>query len=89
MDEREPDIIWRGPVPVYEQVAAILRRRIQTGKLGPHERLPSESDIVGIFGVSRGSARHAIRVLRDEGWVYTRPQLGSFVVPSDQRPTES
>jgi GntR family transcriptional regulator len=89
MDEHEPDIIRRGPVPVYQQVAAILRRRIQSGKLGPHERLPSESDIVGTFGVSRGSARHAIQVLREEGWIYTRPQMGSFALPREDWPQPS
>lgn len=88
-NEAEPDISWGGPVPVYEQVAAILRRRIQAGKPGPHERLPSESDIVGAFGVSRGTARHAIRLLRDEGWAYTRPQLGTFALPREDWPQPS
>jgi len=77
--EDESEIVWRGPVPVYIQVAAILRRRIQKGQLGPDDRLPSESELIEQFGVGRKTARSAVKVLRDEGLVYTISQRGSYV----------
>jgi GntR family transcriptional regulator len=77
--EDESEIVWRGPVPVYIQVAAILRRRIQKGQLGPDDRLPSESELIEQFGVGRKTARSAVKVLRDEGLVYTVSQRGSYV----------
>jgi len=79
--EDESEIVWRGPVPVYIQVAAILRRRIQKGQLGPDDRLPSESELIEQFGVGRKTARSAVKVLRDEGLVYTISQRGSYVAP--------
>ena len=39
-EEREPPIRWGAPMPVYMQVADILRRRILTGRLAPDDRLP-------------------------------------------------
>jgi GntR family transcriptional regulator len=75
----EPLIVWRGPVPVYVQVADILRRRIQRGQLGPDDRLPSETELIEMYGVGRKTARSAIKVLRDEGLVYTVSQRGTFV----------
>jgi GntR family transcriptional regulator len=68
-----------GPVPIYRQIAGILRRRIETGELETDDRLPSESDLVGTYGVSRVTARRAVDLLRSEGLVYTVPQRGTFV----------
>ena len=65
---------------VYIQVAAILRRRIQKGQLGPDDRLPSESELIEQFGVGRKTARSAVKVLRDEGLVYTISQRGTYVL---------
>ncbi len=57
------------PEPVYLQLAAILRGQIERGELVPRQPLPSESYLTGHYGVSRGTARRAVQVLRDEGLV--------------------
>jgi len=67
------------PEPVYLQLAAILRGQIERGELVPRQPLPSESYLVGHYGVSRGTARRAVEVLRDEGRVVTVPQRGTYV----------
>jgi GntR family transcriptional regulator len=67
------------PEPVYLQLAAILRGQIERGELVPRQPLPSESYLVGHYGVSRGTARRAVEVLRDEGRVVTIPQRGTYV----------
>jgi DNA-binding GntR family transcriptional regulator len=77
MQDRE--IVHGGPVPVYQQVASILRELITSGELTRDQALPSESYLVQQYGISRASARHAVAVLRDEGLVYTIPQRGTFV----------
>jgi GntR family transcriptional regulator len=77
MQDRE--IIHGGPVPVYQQIASILRELITSGELIKDQALPSESYLVQEYGISRASARHAVAVLRDEGLVYTVPQRGTFV----------
>ena len=82
-----PEINRRGAVPPHQQIAAWLRTRIEAGEFRPNEDpLPSEKDLVGLFGVARDTARRAFQVLRDEGLVVTIPHRGTYVVPEDQRP---
>jgi GntR family transcriptional regulator len=69
----------RDPTPLYVQLAALLREEISSGRLGPHDPLPSESYLEQEHEVSRQTVRKAVAVLRDEGLVYTLPQRGSFV----------
>jgi DNA-binding GntR family transcriptional regulator len=58
-----------------------IRARIEAGEFRPGEDpLPSEKDIVQLFGVARDTARRAVQVLRDEGLVVTVPQRGTYVV---------
>ena len=68
-----------GPLPPYRQIAAILRRRIESGQYPPDTRVPTESELVDAFEVARTTARRAIAVLREEGLIYTVPQRGSYV----------
>jgi DNA-binding GntR family transcriptional regulator len=82
-----PEINRRGAVPPHRQIAAWLRTRIQAGEFRPDEDpLPSEKDLVDLFGVARDTARRAVQVLRDEGIVVTIPHRGTYVVPKDERP---
>jgi GntR family transcriptional regulator len=67
------------PVPRYRQIAAIIRRRIESGELQPERPIPSEAQIMEEFGVARATARHAAELLRDEGLVVKVPGLGTFV----------
>jgi GntR family transcriptional regulator len=67
--------------PVYVQVANILRDRITSGQLQRDTPLPSETQILQEFGVARGTARKAIKILRDEGLVVTVKGRGSYVRP--------
>ena len=67
------------PLPPYRQIAAILRRRIESGQYPPDTRIPTESELVDAFEVARTTARRAIAVLREEGLIYTVPQRGSYV----------
>jgi GntR family transcriptional regulator len=67
------------PEPVYVQLADILRGQIERGELVPRQPLPSETYLVQRYGVSRGTARRSVAVLREEGLVRTIPQRGSYV----------
>ena len=71
----------RGAEPPHRQIAAWLRARIEAGEFLPGEDpLPSEKDLVQLFGVARDTPRRAVQVLRDEGLVVTVPQRGTYVV---------
>jgi DNA-binding GntR family transcriptional regulator len=70
-----------GPKPVYVQLAEILEWRIEHGRLLPDRPVPSETALRQEFGVARGTARNAIRVLRERGLVTTIQGKGTFVRP--------
>ncbi|MFG3202924.1 winged helix-turn-helix domain-containing protein [Streptomyces sp. NPDC048192] len=50
-----------------QEIADALRRRIRTGELRPGERLPTQAELAGEFGVERGAVRQALRALQEEG----------------------
>jgi DNA-binding GntR family transcriptional regulator len=63
------------------QVADEIQRRIAEGELQRGQRVPSETQIVDEFGVSRITARGAIAKLREQGLIHTVQGKGSFVGP--------
>ncbi|MFC9687772.1 GntR family transcriptional regulator [Kribbella sp. NPDC056951] len=74
------------PRPPYIKVANALRAAILTGKLKPAERLPSGAELAKQFGVARMTAQQAVRVLKDEGLVYSRQGSGVYVKARTERP---
>ena len=69
------------PTPLYVQLANVLRAMIESGELQPRVPLPSESYLQQEQGVSRGTVRMAVAILRDEGLVVTIGGRGTFVSP--------
>jgi DNA-binding GntR family transcriptional regulator len=67
------------PVPPYRQVASELRARIESGELGPGDRVPSITTLMQEYGIARNTARHALAVLAEEGLIEVTPGWGSFV----------
>jgi len=67
------------PVPLYTQVKQNLRERILDGSYPAHARLPAESELGAIFGVSRITVRQALSDLQKEGVIFKIPGKGSFV----------
>jgi GntR family transcriptional regulator len=74
-------------VPRHVQIADVLRQQIRGAKLAPRMPIPSESYLTAEFGVSRDTARKAVAILREEGYVHTVPGMGTFVRPRDEWPT--
>jgi GntR family transcriptional regulator len=67
------------PVPLYTQVKENLRERILDGSYPAHARLPAESELSTIFGVSRITVRQALSDLQKEGVIFKIPGKGTFV----------
>ena len=65
-------------VPIRDQVADILRKRIVSGDLANGERL-SERQISAELNISTTPVKEAFRLLQAEGLIYTLPRKGSFV----------
>ncbi len=72
-----------GDVPVYLQLAAILRGQIERSELAPRRPLPSINHLSQQYEVARGTVEKALQVLRDEGLVRTTIGRGVYVVPKD------
>ncbi len=69
---------WSG-IPAYLQIATEYRNRILDGNLPGGSKLPSESDLMREFSVSRIVVRRAIEILRNEGLIISHPGKGSYV----------
>lgn len=55
---------------------------ITGGELRPGDKIPSEADIQNETGVARTTARRAVALLREEGWIETVPGRASYVAES-------
>lgn len=62
--------------PVYQSLAAGLRRLIADGRLASGARLPSERGLAPALGVSRTTVTHAYAALRDTGYLTSRVGAG-------------
>ena len=63
----------------WEQVAAEIKRRIEAGQYQAGMPIPAERRLADELGVSVGTIRRAVGVLREEGVLVTLPQKGTFV----------
>ncbi len=64
----------------YLQVARTLRKEIVDGVYPVGTQLPTEHELRERFGVSRYTVREALRRLRDDNLVSSRPRAGTMVV---------
>ncbi len=74
-----PEIDYRAELPPHRQIAAWLLARIESGDPAEGKPLPSEKDLMDLFGVARTTVRRAIGYLRDQGAIRTVPGRGSYV----------
>lgn len=65
----------------YLQVARTLRKEIVEGVYPVGSQLPTEHELCERFAVSRYTIREALRRLRDDNLVSSRPRTGTLVVP--------
>jgi GntR family transcriptional regulator len=76
-------------VPLYYQIHQHLLDQIQSGTLKPGQSLPSEQEISTGMGVSRMTARQAVKSLCDAGVAYSRRGVGTFVSGGKQEKTST
>lgn len=64
---------------LVDQLATKIRRAIAAGRYKENDILPSIREMASLAGVSEKVSRGAYRTLAEEGWVETRPHVGSIV----------
>ncbi|MFI6595045.1 winged helix-turn-helix domain-containing protein [Nonomuraea sp. NPDC050536] len=72
-------IEWRANEFLWVQVYELLKQRIEDGTYRPDLPIPSETYLEQELGVAKKTVRKAVHRLREEGFVYTRRNLGNFV----------
>jgi GntR family transcriptional regulator len=66
-------------VPLYYQLENLLREKILSGAFVAKDRLPTESELIQQYGVSRITVRQALAALADEGLIERQQGRGTFV----------
>jgi len=66
-------------LPLYHQLYEILHEKILLRQWKPGDRLPTESELVCLYGVSRITVRKVLDMLVKEGLIYRQAGRGTFV----------
>jgi len=68
-----------GPGPLHQRLAASIESAIARGELAPGVALPTERDLAELASVSRSTAAHAYRTLKQAGRIDSRQGRGTWV----------
>lgn len=74
----KPRVLLKKGVSAYYQIKEDIISRINSGEWPVGERIPSESELVGFYGVSRMTLRKALDELAVEEMVYKERGVGTF-----------
>ncbi|MGW0484279.1 GntR family transcriptional regulator [Nonomuraea sp. NPDC003214] len=75
-------------IPLYQQIALDVAEEIKAGRYQPRRPIPGETALVQQYDVARETVRRAMALLREQGWIYTVPQRGSYVSPKESWPQD-
>ena len=77
----------RSRAPLYVQIAAALRQRIEDGRWSPGDKISTLEELEAEFQVARVTVRQAVDILEKEGLVQRQQGRGTFVtgIPPDRR----
>lgn len=68
-----------GMAKKYETVYSDLREQINQGIFRPEDKLPSETEMMGRYAVSRQTVRQALKLLENDGLICKARGKGTFV----------
>lgn len=71
--------------PLYRKLAATLQHALEDGRYAVNAPLPAERELAASFNVSRDTVRKAIRLLEEQGVVYSDHGRGTFAAPEAVR----
>lgn len=66
-------------VPLYRQIADLLRADIEAGTYAPGSVIPAVKRIEQLTGCTHVTVRKGIKILADEGLVVVVPGKGTYV----------
>lgn len=71
-------------IPLYKQIVHALRDEIAAGTYRAGDKLPTETELMEAFGVSRITVRSAIKELEEAGMVVRARGKGTFISSKKQ-----
>lgn len=66
-------------LPLHEQIRTDVQQRILSGALAPGDRVPTELELMAVYGCSRMTVSKALSGLANAGLIDRRKRAGSFV----------
>jgi len=66
-------------IPIYHQLVQQIRQGIENGDFKPGDMLPSEKQLCETLSVSRMTVKQAMDVLANEGAIFRKKGIGTFV----------
>jgi len=73
-------------IPLHYQLQNILRSRIESGDVVPHQQLPTEAELSREYQVSRATVRQGLAPLVQDGLLVRMPGRGTFLTEKASRP---
>lgn len=70
------------PIPLYYQLLQILEEKIKKGTWQPGDTIPTEAEIMRVYGISRSTVRQAILALVNMGYLRREKSKGTIVISS-------
>jgi GntR family transcriptional regulator len=67
------------PIPLYHQLKTLIQKKIETGRLLPHEPIEPEWELSKRHQISRTTVRQAMKELEKDGLIYRKQGKGTFV----------
>lgn len=80
--KRGSGVGWRRPHKLYEEIARELAHEIIEGRYEAGELLPTEHELVEVYGASRNIVREAVKLLKARGLVEVMHGRGTEVLPT-------
>jgi GntR family transcriptional regulator len=75
----QPTLNHRLPTPLYHQLMEIFNQKMTNGEWLPGTLIPTEHELIQIYGVSRTTVREAVSVLVNEGKLEKKQGKGTIV----------
>lgn len=67
------------PVPLYVQLKDLMIRNIKEGIWEVDTQIPTEKELMKEYDIGRATVRKAISILANEGYIYMKRGIGTFV----------
>jgi GntR family transcriptional regulator len=72
-------------IPLYYQLENVLREKITSGAFEPGDKMPTESELIDEYGVSRITVRQALQALSEDGLIERKQGRGTLVAARKSR----